>query len=106
METDNTKRTRGFTKIETILPFHAKERHLEEVYVKQHILHLWEAVLDNFLPDAKELSKAIDFEKGKLIIACLSEEIAYTIKSMTEKILSLINELFGKQVVYTLSVEF
>ena len=65
----------------------------------------WEAAVGGFIQEAKELTRALDLKNGVLRVACLSREIAYQIKLLAARIITALNQLVGKQVVYAIQVE-
>lgn len=69
------------------------------------MLEAWSTVIGGFVTQASELTQAMEFKSGKLFVACLSRAVAHQIISLAKKIINAINELLGRVVVYTLSVE-
>ena len=97
---------KGFERIGTFLPLYGKDHKLREVYIKHQILLLWDRAVKELLPEAGENTKAINYEHGKLTVACLSENIGWKVKSLVKEIITVLNKLLGRMVVYSLAVEY
>lgn len=107
-ETKNNKKnsyTKGFSKIDRVLKSTAKQYKLEDVLNKHQAIKYWQQVASGFIDNAEKLTKAMDFKKGVLVVACLTSEIAYQIKLMSEKIISALNEVLGRKVIYAIYLE-
>jgi Dna[CI] antecedent, DciA len=96
---------KGFTPIDKLLKTTAKEYHLESALYRHKTLNCWQKVIAGFIEDDAIKTQAIDFNKGVLTVACLSREAAYKIKLMAERIISALNEVLGKRLVYAIYVE-
>lgn len=94
-----------YSKIDQILSQTAKNYHLEAALYKYKALKHWEEVVVGFVQEAKEQTKALDLQKGVLVVACLSKEIAYQIKLLSQRIIYALNQLIGKSIVFTIRVE-
>jgi|SRR6185436_18747156 len=98
-------KNKGFTKIEKLVSQTAKQYNLETALYRHQTIKYWQDVAAAFVEEAKQYTQAIDFKKGVLTVACLSREVAFKIKLMSEKIISALNELVGKPVVYAIFIE-
>lgn len=96
---------KGFTSIDKLLKNSAKEYHLEGALYRHRTLKQWERVAPGFIEDAENLTKAIDFKKGILTIACLTREAAYQVKIMAERLIMALNQILGKQLIYAIYIE-
>jgi predicted nucleic acid-binding Zn ribbon protein len=99
------KSKQGFTKISKILPEKLKTYNLQSAIDKARVVKVWHQASTRFLEDAVELTKAIDYKAGVLFVACLSQELAYQIKLMASRIILAINELLGKNLVWSIKLE-
>lgn len=95
----------SFTKIKYIIPDTAKQHQVEAQFIKYKTIQAWEKVLPGFFTEAGELTKAINFEKGTLYVACLSKDLYSAIRQLTQQILRALNEFLGKNLVFNLVVE-
>jgi predicted nucleic acid-binding Zn ribbon protein len=95
----------GFTPIGKLLKNTAKEHNLETAMYRHKTLKNWQNVVSGFIEEAQDQTKAVDFKKGILTVACLSREVAYEIKLMAERIIEALNEVVGKRVIYAIYVE-
>jgi len=101
MRNQNSK----FTKLEKIIPESAQAHNLEKQFTKYKIFSIWEKVAPGFFTEAKEQTKPIEFENGKLTIACLSEELGLRLKQVCEQVMRIMNEMLGRKLVYVLVIE-
>lgn len=102
----NTNRhTKGFAKIDKVIRHSAKEYNLEAALNKYQAIKYWEQIAVGFLEEAVVLSKAIDFKQGRLVVACLSREMANKLYTFSQQIIAAINEAIGRKVVYAISIE-
>jgi predicted nucleic acid-binding Zn ribbon protein len=99
------KGSAGFTSIDKLLKNTAKEYNLESAIYRHKTITGWQKVAPGFIEEAAEKTKALDFNKGVLTVACLSREVAYKIKLMAEQIIAALNEIIGKRVIYAIYVE-
>lgn len=83
----------------------ARAKKLTGAINRYKVLKCWETAAAGFIKEAKEQTQAVDFKNGVLVVACLSREIAYQIKQLAVRIITLLNQLVGKQVVYAIQVE-
>ncbi len=97
---------KGFTPINKVIGNSAKNYNLENALHKHQALKHWEVIAAGFIEGAENLTKALDFKKGVLTIACLSKEVAYKVKFMAERLISALNEVLGKRLIYAIYVEF
>ena len=96
---------KGFIPLNKLLKNTAKEYNLESALYRHKTLAGWQKVASGFIEDAAVKTKALDFNKGILTVACLSREVAYKIKLMAEQIIAALNEIIGKRVIYAIYVE-
>ena len=96
---------KGFLRIEPVIIQAAKNYHLEGAFYKAKVLKHWQEVASGFVSQATDLTKAIEFKKGVLTVACLSREVAYNIKLLAVRIIESLNQLLGKTVVFAIQVE-
>lgn len=107
-ETKNTnvkRDSRGFSKIDRVIKSTAKNHNLENALYKHKALKHWQEVVAAFVEEASKLTQAIDFKKGVLVVACLSNEVAYKIKQLSDKIISALNEVLGRRVIFAIYLE-
>jgi len=99
--------TRGskFSKIDRLLGQTAKQYNLETAVNKHQAIKHWKEIAGAFVEGAKELTQAIDFKQGVLTVACLSREVANKVKILASRIISALNQVLGRQVVFAVSIE-
>jgi hypothetical protein len=96
----------GFIKLEKVISQNLSADHkLQEAMFKHKIVGLWEGVASGFFSEAKELTRAVDFHKGCLVVACLNRELAQKIQLLARRIINAINEVLGKTLVFALKLE-
>jgi len=100
-----TKNGSGFSNIKYLIPKAAEQHQLEQQFTKYKIFTVWEKVIIGFFTEAKDITKAIDFQNGKLTIACLSQTLGTQIKQVIPQLLRALNDLLGRNLVYVLIVE-
>jgi len=100
------KKYNGFQKIDYLVVSFSKEKKLEGALDRYKVLRLWDQVVEGFFKDAKNQTKAMDFKKGRLVVACLSEELAYKIKVLSQRIIYALNNALKKTKVFVLEVQF
>lgn len=96
---------KGFTQINKVLAGTAKNYNLENALYRHKTLRQWEKVAPGFIEDAGQQTKAIDFKKGILTIACLTREAAYQVKIMAERLIIALNQILGRQLIYAIYIE-
>ena len=96
---------KGFSRIDKIISLTAKERNLEAPLFRHKTLKYWNQVAAAFVEEAKDLTQAVDFKKGVLTVACLSQEVVYKLKLQAQKIIGALNQMLGRQVVYAIYFE-
>jgi hypothetical protein len=99
------KTNKGFARIDKVLGETAKQYNLENAIYKHKALKYWHQVAGAFVEEAKNLTKAMDFQKGVLTIACLSREVASQVKLLAQRIIYALNEFLGRQMVFAIYVE-
>jgi hypothetical protein len=100
------KKYNGFQKIDNLVAAFGKEKKLEEALDRYKVLRLWDHVVEGFFKEAKNQTKAMDFKKGRLLVACLSEELAYKIKVLSQRIIYALNSALKKNKVFALEIQF
>lgn len=95
----------GFTKINKLVDQAAKNHNLQTALYRHNTLKNWQQAVSGFIEEARESTRAVDFKKGTLFVACLSREIAAQIRLLTQRIIYALNQLLGRQVVFAISVE-
>ncbi len=95
-----------FTKIEKVLKTTSKNYKLDAAVRKHQLLKAWQDIVRAFVSEAAETSKAIHFEKGVLLVACLSKEVAYQIKVLSQRIIYALNQFLGSTAVFAIQVEY
>jgi hypothetical protein len=95
-----------FTKIDRVLKTTAKNYKLEKAVQKHKLLKVWQEVVSGFVEGAEKATQAFDFQKGVLSVACLSKEIAYQIKVLSQRIIYALNQVIGFNAVFALQVEY
>jgi len=96
---------KGFVKIGKVLSSSPKTANLQPAMSKYQVFKYWEQAVCSFFEKAKGQTKAMDFKRGILTVACLSRDLAYDIKAMARRIIQVLNELIGKTVLYALHIE-
>lgn len=97
---------RGFVKISGALVSHPKAKILNQALERHAVLNSWERIIVQFFEDGESLTKAVDFRHGVLLVACLSKELATKIKMFAQRIIYLLNAAVGKDLVFSLRVDF
>jgi hypothetical protein len=103
--TNQKNYSKGFSRIDKTLNQAAKQYKLEGALNKYQASKYWSEVAGVFVEGARDLTKVMDFNKGVLKVACLSREAAYQIRLLSTKIISALNEVLGKRVVFAIYVE-
>lgn len=83
----------------------AKQYNLENALSRHRALKHWQEIAEAFVEGSQSLTKAVDFKKGILTVACLSREVAGKIKLLAQKIMEALNQIIGKRVVYAIYLE-
>ncbi len=99
------KNTHQFTKISQTLTKTSQTYKLDTALLRYKILKYWESTVTEIVSGAEEATKAIDFKKGILTVACLSQEIAYQIKVLSSRIIYALNQILGSQQIFAIRVE-
>lgn len=94
-----------FESIDRVIGRAAKEKKLLGAVNRYKTLKNWEKAAGGFITQAGELTRASDLKNGVLFVACLSREIAYQIRLLAPRIITALNHLVGKQVVFAIQVE-
>jgi hypothetical protein len=97
--------SKGWTSIDKAIRQNAKNQNLETALYRHKALKLWLEIAEGFVKEARQLTQAVDFKKGILTVACLSREVASKIRFLAEQIITALNELMGKRVIYAIYVE-
>lgn len=95
-----------FTKIDKVLKTTSKSYNLEAAIYRYKLIKSWQGVVESFVAEASENSRAMDFKKGVLQVVCLSKEVAYKIKLLSKRIIHALNQVVGALVVFSLEVEY
>ncbi len=97
----------GFNKIDYLLKTSAKQYRLEPAFYKYQVTKYWDQVLESVVGETgKGQTKIIDFKKGVLVVACLSQRLAYQIKVLAGRIIYALNNLIGKLAIKAIQVEY
>lgn len=99
------KRSKGFIQVNELLSQKITQDKLKKAFNKHRAIKYWEEVVGGILGDAAQQAKAVDLRNGVLVVACLSQELAYQIKLLANRIIEEINRLAGFRVVFALYVE-
>lgn len=99
------KKYNGFSRIDNILEKNIKNQNLQTAFHKHRALKCWHEIAGSFILEAKDLTQAIDFKKGVLVVACLSREVANKIKVLAEKIVEALNLVLGARLVFAIYTE-
>ncbi len=100
------QKSKGFVLAGSVALYnHPKSKVYENAFNKYKAIKIWDSAVSQFLEEASEATKAIDFKDGALFVACLSKEMANEIKIYAQRIIYLINQLLGRVLVYELRVE-
>jgi predicted nucleic acid-binding Zn ribbon protein len=94
-----------YESIDKVISRSAKEKKMLGAVNRYKTLKNWEKAAGGFILQAGELTRALDLKNGVLFIACLSREIAYQIKLLASRIITVLNQLVGKQVVFAIQIE-
>lgn len=101
------RKGRGFVRVsQAALSAHPKSAIFQKALYKHQAVSAWDKAISQFFEGAENQTKAADFKDGVLFIACLSKELAYKIKMFAQRIIYLINQLLGRQLVFALQVEY
>ncbi len=95
-----------FIKIDQVLSQVGENKKIKPGLVRYQVLSCWYKIVETFMEAGREQTRALDFKKGVLFVACLSREIAYQIKILTSRMVHALNQVLGKQLVFTIAVEF
>lgn len=99
-------KSKGFVKVsQAALTGHPKAKIFESAFQKHLAVKAWHNAADQFFEEAGNKTRAIDFKEGVLFVACLSKELAYKIKMFAQRIIYLLNQLIGKELVFALKIE-
>ena len=96
---------RGFVKVEKILHYSQNSRVFRQAWLQHKAVNLWTEVAGAYLDDAAALTKAVSFNKGILVVACLTKEVAYQVKILALRLLEALNKLLGVLLVYQIEVQ-
>ena len=97
---------KGFYHINNIISKTAQERKLVGALNRYWAIKYWETAVSGFIKQATDCTKAVDLKNGILVVACLSKETAYQIKLLAQRIISTLNQLIGKQIIFGIKVEY
>lgn len=100
------KKTKGFVGISKAIEGHSKSKILKQAFYKHKAISTWEKAVAEFFEGAEAQSKAVDFKEGVLMVACLTKDLAYKIKAFAQRIIYILNQLIGKDLVYAIRVEY
>lgn len=100
------KYNHGFSKIDKIIPTTAKQYKLQEILIKHRVISFWEEALLAFVGNAQNKTKVLNFSKGVVFVACLSENVGKEIKQFSLHIIHALNQLIGNVVVFSIKLEF
>lgn len=95
----------GFEKINYTINRSAKEKKMVGALNRYKALKYWEQAVAGFIQEGPSLTKALDFKNGVLLVACLSKEIAYQVKLLAQRIITVLNKIIGKNCIFALQVE-
>lgn len=105
MSIETKRNSKGFLKIDKVIKTSAKNHNFENVLYKHQVAKHWHDVASAFVEEATRLTQVIDLKKGVLVVACLSGEVAYKIRQLSQKIITALNEILGKRVVFAIYLE-
>src|SRR5581483_11532784 len=97
--------SKNFSRIDKIIKQTADHYKLQDAIHRYKVLKTWQSVACGFFDRAAELTKAINFNKGVLRVACLSREIALQLKILAPRLVEAINEVLGRRLVFAIAVE-
>lgn len=100
------KQKKDFYHINNIISKTAQERKLVGAMDRYWAIKYWETAVSSYIKQAPDYTKAVDFKNGILVVACLSRETAYQIKLLAKRIISTLNQLIGKQIIFGIKVEY
>ena len=100
-------RNKGFIKVkQAALSGHPKAEVFQKALHKHKVISSWDKAVVQFFENADNQTKAVDFKDGLLSVACLSKELAYKLKLFAQRIIYVLNQLLGKELVFALKVEY
>ena len=102
-----TKKEQGFVKAgKAALEGHPHAEMFRKALHKQKVVKHWEKAIGEFFEEGESQTKALDFKDGVLLIACLSKELAYKIKAYAQRIIYILNQLLGQELVYSIRLDY
>ena len=101
------QKSKGFVRAaHAALSAHPKAQVFQKALIRHQAITVWQKAATEFFDSAGNQSKAVDFKDGTLFIACLSKDMANKIKMFAQRIIYILNQLLGQQLVFALRVEF
>lgn len=98
---------KGFIRAsEAALLAHPKAGLYQKALHRHKAISIWGKAAAEFFEEAGEASQAIDFKEGVLFVACLTKDLANKIKMFAKRIIYILNQLLGQELVFALRVEF
>jgi len=94
-----------FVRIKYIIPQAAKNHQAEPQFIKYKVIGAWEQVAPGFFSEAAALTKAVDFQKGTLTVACLDKDLSFGLRALSPQLVRALNECLGRERVFSLAVE-
>lgn len=82
-----------------------KKYKIEDKVKSTMIVNHWEKVITELFPHAAKKTMALGLERGVLRVAALSKEIAYEISLYKQRLIEMLNNLFGKRLVFAIYIE-
>lgn len=102
-----TKKNRGFISAgQAALEGHPKAVIFQKALHRQKVIKHWDKAISEFFEEGQNLTKVMDFKDGVLLIACLSKELAYKIKAYAQRIIYILNQLLGQELVYSIRLDY
>jgi predicted nucleic acid-binding Zn ribbon protein len=69
------------------------------------VVQVWEKIVTSFLPEAAAKTMAVSFERGVLVVASLSSQVAEKIRMFHDQMVKALNEFIGGVVVQRIQCE-
>lgn len=98
---------KGFIRAsQAALSAHPKSEIYRKAFHRHKAISLWQKAAAEFFEGAQNQTKAVDFKDGVLFVACLTKDLANKIKMFAGRIIYILNQLIGKELVFALRIEF
>jgi hypothetical protein len=89
-------------KIGKLIKHNLQEHKIEDKVKAYEVYKLWEKVLTDFLPAASNQTMVTAFNRGTLEVAVLQSDLSDEINLCQQRIIYQLNNLLGKNLVYSI----